>query len=567
MTCCQAQLDLTNSYLLWSRSLQARPDKCFAAALGFDKAGHFGPINPNLSIGGTKINNLGNADFKYLGKYLNMRSSEVNCRKLTMETLESLLETIDTTPLMASTKIWLYHHFVTTKVGWSLLINDLCLSFVKELQAAATRSLKRWVGLPRCANTSILFVGGPRQCGLKVRNLVTVWKQQQSIKLNLLEASADKRCQFLAKSISDRQSNWARKFAPAREAQIAKTVVLANSERAAPFHPTVTTDPPLSPRSTRKRVNQYIHDIDVAEQLEHLRTLQVQGKWLQWSERMHQDLSWQQLIYNWSDAELRFALQATTDTAPSATNLRRWGVANIDPACCLCGKPATSRHVLNACAVALQQGRYTWRHDSVLSVICHHLHKFWELPATQRAVEVTMASRSNRFIRFVPAGTTLPLQSHQRRPLSSQTLLLQANDWEFLFDLDEQLQFPPEVAVTSLRPDVVILSRSTKTVIMLELTVPLEDRSHLAYDRKSSKYSALVTACEESGFKAHLFPIEVGCLGYSPHSLLHCLEALGLPKSTARQLRTECSRVARRCSYIIFLRRGIKPWQEMSRLY
>ena len=338
----------------------------------------------------------------------------VLCANLHSEpTLESLLKTIDTTPLMASTKIWLYHHFVTTKVGCSLLINGLCLSFVKELQAAATRSLKRWVGLPRCANTSILFLGGPRQCGLKVRNLVTVWKQQQSIKLNLLEASADERCQFLAKSISDRQSNWTRtcQFASAREAQIAKTVVLANSESTAPFHPTFTTDPPLSPRSTRKRVNQYIHDIDVAEQLEHLRTLQVQGKWLQWSERMHQDLSWQQLIHNWSDAELRFALQATTDTAPSATNLRRWGVANIDPACCLCGKPATSRHVLNACAVALQLGLYTWRNDSVLSVLRYHLHKFWELPATQRAVEVTMASRSNRFIRFVPAGTTLPLQS------------------------------------------------------------------------------------------------------------------------------------------------------------
>ena len=40
---------------------------------------------------------------------------------------------------------------------------------------------------------------------------------------------------------------------------------------------------------------------------------------LQWSERMHQDLSWQQLIHNWSDAELRFALQVTTtNTAPSA---------------------------------------------------------------------------------------------------------------------------------------------------------------------------------------------------------------------------------------------------------
>ena len=134
---------------------------------------------------------------------------------------------------------------------------------------------------------------------------------------------------------------------------------------------------------------------------------------------MLQDLSWQQLINNWSDAELCFALQATTDTAPSATNLRRWGVANIDPACCLGGKPTITCHVLKACSVALQQGRYTWRHDSVLSVIRHHLHKFWEVPATQRAVEVTMASRSNQFIGFVPACTTLPLQSHQCRPFST----------------------------------------------------------------------------------------------------------------------------------------------------
>ena len=124
--------------------------------------------------------------------------------------------------------LYMYHHLVTTKVCWWLLINDLCLPFVKKLQAAATRSLKRWVGLPRCVNTSILLVGGPRQCGLKVRNLVTV--------CNLLEASADERCQFLAKSINDRQSNWTRKLAPAREAQIAKTVVLENSESAAPFH-------------------------------------------------------------------------------------------------------------------------------------------------------------------------------------------------------------------------------------------------------------------------------------------------------------------------------------------
>ena len=65
-------------------------------------------------------------------------------------------------------------------------------------------------------------------------------------------------------------------------------------------------------------------------------------------------------------------------------------------------------------------------------------------------------------------------------------------------------------------------------IVLLELTVPL-DNVHLAHDRITSKYSALVTACEESGFKTHMFALEVGCLGYCPHSFLHCFEALRLP--------------------------------------
>ena len=71
--------------------------------------------------------------------------------------------------------------------------------------------------------------------------------------------------------------------------------------------------------------------------------------------------------------------------------------------------------------------------------------------------------------------------------------------------LEGQLQFPIEAAVTSLRPDVVLFSRSSKTIVLLELTVPLEDNVHLAHDRKTTKYSALVTACEENGFKTHMF--------------------------------------------------------------
>ena len=98
------------------------------------------------------------------------------------------------------------------------------------------------------------------------------------------------------------------------------------------------------------------------------------------------------------------------------------------------------------------------------------------------------------------------------------------------------------------------------------VTVPLEDNVHLA-NRKTTKYSALVTACEENGFKTHMFALEVGCLGYCPHSFLHCFEALGLPKSAARQIRSEASKTALRSSYVLFLRRGMLTWECQAVLY
>ena len=395
--------------------MRARPDKCFATSVVLGSDGRYGRTDPALTIAGGRMTYLDDADFRYLGKPINTESSEVDCRRLIEEKLSSLLEALDTDTLTASAKIWLCHHFVASKLSWSLLINDLCLTFAKKLQAIATKSLKRWVGLPKCANPSILFVGGRDQCGLKVRNLITLWKQQQHIKLSLLESSSDERCRLIAEDLARRLSKWTRKFAPAREAQIAKTVVISNSTQTTAFDPAAPSvdRPPPSPRAIRKRVNQDIHDIDEAEQLDHLRTLQLQERWLDWSRHMHQDLSWQRLIHNWSDAELRFALQATTDTTPTATHLRRWGVSEVDPACIMRGKPATLRHVLNGCPVALHQGRFTWRHNSVLSAIRHRLNTFWEQRSTQLAVQATVSTKEKaRYTQFVRAGQRLPAPNH-----------------------------------------------------------------------------------------------------------------------------------------------------------
>ena len=99
------------------------------------------------------------------------------------------------------------------------------------------------------------------------------------------------------------------------------------------------------------------------------------------------------------------------------------------------------------------QGRYTWRHDSVLRIMKRHFLSFWQSTSTQNAITQRANLSSQPYIRFVPAGS-VPRRPdryqahssnlHNRHPMSSsKALLLNANDWEFLFDLgDSQLVFP-----------------------------------------------------------------------------------------------------------------------------
>ena len=97
----------------------------------------------------------------------------------------------------------------------------------------------------------------------------------------------------------------------------------------------------------------------------------------------------------------------------------------------------------------------------------------------------------------MPAGVQLKLQ--QRRDHGPNRLLQEAQDWECLVNPERALQFPSDVALTRLRPDVMILSRAARIVIMDELTVPWEDNVEKGHERKKEKYEELVMQCEEHG--------------------------------------------------------------------
>lgn len=101
----------------------------------------------------------------------------------------------------------------------------------------------------------------------------------------------------------------------------------------------------------------------------HLDTLSVQSKFKDIIALEPNCGVWNRIISGLPSGQLSFILRAGADCLPTPLNLRRWKYIT-DPKCKLCSSPTpTTLHVLNNCQTALEQDRYTWRHDSVLKQI------------------------------------------------------------------------------------------------------------------------------------------------------------------------------------------------------
>lgn len=74
--------------------------------------------------------------------------------------------------------------------------------------------------------------------------------------------------------------------------------------------------------------------------------------------------------------------------------------------------------------------------------------------------------------------------------------------WEYAADL----RFPDIIAATTLRPDMVLMSRTSKQVVLRELTVPWEDWMEKAQERNKAKSADLVAECQKNGWKTHCEP-------------------------------------------------------------
>ena len=116
------------------------------------------------------------------------------------------------------------------------------------------------------------------------------------------------------------------------------------------------------PQERRAMVQQEIRDMEEESRMTKAVQVGKQGSWTRWT-TPERSLSWADI---WQYEPLR----SVYDVLPSPVNLCQWNLTD-NPNCRLCEKRGTLDHILSSCKVAFSQGRYRWRHDTVLRELAH----------------------------------------------------------------------------------------------------------------------------------------------------------------------------------------------------
>ena len=267
-------------------------------------------------------------------------------------------------------KCWIYEHGILPYLCWDFAMVQINTTAMDKMEAIVNKHLKKWLRLNKCANTTILYRG---TCGLNITNIRNAITSSRCNTEIILCTSKDPLVRSTAKR--RREEEW---LSPLQN--VAKRIKTAVSDlefqKAFCSHIRSAKDKRGfgSPGDKKVRVNKKsirgrMKELMDEEKVSKILSLAIQSKWTSWDELIQVDLKWNEIMYGYSPSLLSFWLNSIQDTLPDPVNLQRWG-KSVTSECGLCKwKNCTLQHILCSCKVALDEGRISFRHDSVLGCI------------------------------------------------------------------------------------------------------------------------------------------------------------------------------------------------------
>ena len=453
-----------------------------------------------------EIATLAKEPHKFLGARITFSGKQSDILNFVSEFFTSRLDRIDSLLIRGEFKLKMYQDYLLPSSRFILTVHTLSPTSLDRIDAITRKYLKKWLKLPPSATAAVLH--SPSFTSIKtVRHL---YQESQACAYISSRIKADSNVNTALDSRLDREKNWSRK----------KSTIVENDNIMRRLKNKEDLE-------KAKKETKVIIANEVKENwLTKVKSLTLQGQFLEILESSKSDLNWKSLMHNLPRNILQFFLNSAINTLPTNSNLVRWNKRN-SPACNICKSKETLLHTLNNCATMLIQNRYTWRHNSVLNKIFQTLKShlpdsdniFCDLPGYKQGIST----------------------------------------------------IPADIFVTTLKPDIVIVNNIQKTVTIIELTIPFDTNIESANKRKRDKYEQLISDIEDEGHSVRFFALEVSSRGYlSPDNMKRLKEIMKLidySNKNLNSLKLSLQKIVLVCSYCIFNSKYDPEWIEPNLVF
>ena len=468
---------LLNRFTIWCRwsDMIIRVDKCstFGIKKQLTKSIQYLPklfvnncLVPRVEIG---------ESFRYLGRYFNFNMSDNDHKSEILDTLTDFLNKIDQLPLHPKNKIRLYSQYVLSKISWHFTISDIGKTWVNEtLDPIVSKYIRKWLELPISATLSNILLPYNR-FGLNVVLPSTKFLQCQTISRKALQSSPNEDINKLWTETSNYKNIQYDTYKNTKD-------VLSTIRKQ---HEDKLNHHLISQGSFFSNVMKYS-------------TISFNSIWSSVQSKLPKN------IFN-------FTIRYINNTLPTRKNLHKWGVSTTSE-CAFCLSPESLLHIVAGCKTYLNEGRFTWRHDSVLNLIASTLNSL---------------NYSNLYV-----------------------------------DLPGYLS-PSVITGDTLRPDLV-LTIENKCIYILELTIGFESNLQTNATRKREKYQDLINKQLNYYEEAKFVNISISSLGvFSETSLdlVEMLKDLEMDMHCRKYLVRKIINTCIRSTYYIFCKRN-KEWDN-----
>ena len=259
-----------------------KPSKCVSFLFDGSK---ILPQGIPLSKGSTRSITAGQT--KFLGKTIDISLSTTKkaANEKMITRLTDLLTATDILPIRGEYKLWIYRNYIISLLRFCLCVDAVSSCTISKLESIATRFLKKWLKLPRCASRVILYYPG-----VCCPSITHVSREAKLSLLSCVSATSDPRLQELGLQLH--LGNTALQF---NENEYS---ILANAQKQLCALP-----------SARSLYLEAKHQVILSTKTQcddHLQTLSVQSKFGSSAELENSCKTWNRLLAGFHPGQLSF---------------------------------------------------------------------------------------------------------------------------------------------------------------------------------------------------------------------------------------------------------------------